>query len=154
MEMKLSRSQKAVIEMAGIEMAAGRNRSGGLRVEGVTIRTEVPMIDMKSAAAKAETEAAADDLAAQVANLRADLSRLTESVAALGSGAKTYATEEANMMLEKTREKVREEPLFMLAATAGVAYILGLMARRRAFFTDFAVSGTVSRKFRARNCVC
>lgn len=88
------------------------------------------MIDMKSAAAKAETEAAADDLAAQVANLRADLSRLTESVAALGSGAKTYATEEANMILEKTREKVREEPLFMLAATAGVAYILGLMARR------------------------
>ena len=34
------------------------------------------------------------------------------------------------LMLERARDRVREEPLFMLAATAGVAYVMGLMARR------------------------
>ncbi|MBN9033535.1 hypothetical protein P7F60_19985 [Rhizobium sp. YJ-22] len=87
------------------------------------------MVDPKSTA-KLETEAAADDISAQIANLRADLAKLTESVSALGSGAKNLAAEEANLIVERARERVREEPLFMLAATAGIAYVLGLLARR------------------------
>ncbi len=87
------------------------------------------MVDPKSTA-KLETEAAAEDISAQIANLRADLAKLTESVAALGSGAKNLATEEANLLVERARERVREEPLFMLAATAGIAYVFGLLARR------------------------
>ena len=87
------------------------------------------MVDPKSTA-KLETEAAADDISAQIANLRADLAKLTESVSALGSGAKNLAAEEANLIVERAREREREAALFMLAATAGIAYVLGLLARR------------------------
>jgi ElaB/YqjD/DUF883 family membrane-anchored ribosome-binding protein len=33
-------------------------------------------------------------------------------------------------MAERVRDKVREEPLFALAVTAGVAYLFGLLSRR------------------------
>lgn len=93
------------------------------------------MADLKtasaqSAAARAQAEVAADDLAAQVAALREDLARLSDSVVALGQGAKTAVAEEASIMTEKVREKVRDEPIFTLAVTAGIAYVLGLLSRR------------------------
>ncbi|MDM9622394.1 hypothetical protein A6U87_25375 [Rhizobium sp. AC44/96] len=93
------------------------------------------MADMKtasaqSAATRAKVEVAADDLSAQVAALREDLARLSESVVALGQGAKTAVADEASVMTERVRDKVREEPIFALAVTAGVAYLFGLMSRR------------------------
>ena len=93
------------------------------------------MADMKTASAQSATarvkaEIAADDLSAQVAALREDLARLSESVAALGQGAKTAVADEASVMTERLRDKVREEPIFALAVTAGVAYLFGLMSRR------------------------
>ncbi|MGO4567924.1 hypothetical protein AB4Z52_23420 [Rhizobium sp. 2YAF20] len=91
---------------------------------------ELKSASMQSAAARLETEAAADDLSAQIAALREDLSKLSESVIAIGQGAKSVVTEEASLATERVREKVREEPLFALAVTAGIAYMIGLLSRR------------------------
>jgi len=93
------------------------------------------MADMKpasaqSATARVKAEIAADDLSAQVAALREDLGRLSESVVALGHDAKTAVADEASVMTERLRDKIREEPIFALAVTAGVAYLFGLMSRR------------------------
>ena len=91
---------------------------------------ELKSASTQSAAARVEAEAAADDLSAQIAALRADLNKLSESVVAIGQGAKSVVTEEASLATERVREKVREEPLFALAVTAGVAYMIGLLSRR------------------------
>jgi ElaB/YqjD/DUF883 family membrane-anchored ribosome-binding protein len=91
---------------------------------------ELKSASMQSAAARLETEAAADDLSAQIAALREDLSKLSESVIAIGQGAKSVVTEEASLATERVREKVREEPLFAIAVTAGIAYMIGLLSRR------------------------
>ncbi|KQV81532.1 hypothetical protein [Rhizobium sp. Root1220] len=93
------------------------------------------MADLKtastqSATARVKADIAADDLSAQVAALREDLARLSESVVALGQGAKTAVADEASVVTERVRDKVREEPIFALAVTAGVAYLFGLMSRR------------------------
>lgn len=84
----------------------------------------------QAAAARIQAEVATDDLSVQIAALREDLSRLSESVVAIGQGAKSVVTEEASLMTERVRDKVREEPLFALAVTAGVAYMIGLLSRR------------------------
>jgi ElaB/YqjD/DUF883 family membrane-anchored ribosome-binding protein len=91
---------------------------------------ELKSASIQSAAARVETEVAADDLSAQIAALREDLSKLSESVIAIGQGAKSVVTEEASLATERVRDKVREEPLFALAVTAGVAYMIGLLSRR------------------------
>ncbi|WP_337266700.1 hypothetical protein [Oryzifoliimicrobium ureilyticus] len=91
------------------------------------------MAELKNAAeqtaARAKAELAADDLSAQIAALREDLARLSDSVVALGQGAKTAVIDEASVMTERVRDKVREEPLMALAITAGVAYLFGLLNR-------------------------
>lgn len=91
---------------------------------------ELKTASIQSAAARAETEAAAEDLSAQIAALREDLAKLSESVVAIGQGAKSVVTEEAALVTARVRDKVREEPLFALAVTAGVAYMIGLLSRR------------------------
>jgi ElaB/YqjD/DUF883 family membrane-anchored ribosome-binding protein len=91
---------------------------------------ELKSASIQSAAARVETEVAADDLSAQIAALREDLSKLSESVIAIGQGAKSVVTEEASLATERVRDKVREEPLFALAVTAGIAYMIGLLSRR------------------------
>jgi ElaB/YqjD/DUF883 family membrane-anchored ribosome-binding protein len=83
-----------------------------------------------SAAARAQTEVSAEDLTAQIAALRADLAKLSETVVAVGQGAKSVVSEEASAMTERVRDKVRDEPLFALAVTAGIAYMIGLLSRR------------------------
>jgi ElaB/YqjD/DUF883 family membrane-anchored ribosome-binding protein len=83
-----------------------------------------------STAARVKADVASDDLSAQVKALREDLARLSESVVALGQGAKTVVTDEASLMTERLRDKVREEPILALAVTAGIAYLFGLMSRR------------------------
>jgi ElaB/YqjD/DUF883 family membrane-anchored ribosome-binding protein len=84
----------------------------------------------QSTAARIEAEVAADDLSAQITALREDLAKLSESIVAIGHGAKSVVTEEASQVTERVREKVREEPLFALAVTAGIAYMIGLLSRR------------------------
>jgi ElaB/YqjD/DUF883 family membrane-anchored ribosome-binding protein len=101
----------------------------GQRNEEFTM-AELKSASAQSAAARAQAEVAADDLAAQIAALRADLAKLSESVVAIGQGAKSVVSEEASVMTERVREKVRDEPLFALAVTAGVAYMIGLLSRR------------------------
>lgn len=91
---------------------------------------ELKTASIQSAAARDETEAAAEDLSAQIAALREDLAKLSESVVAIGQGAKSVVTEEAALVTARVRDKVREEPLFALAVTAGVAYMIGLLSRR------------------------
>lgn len=93
------------------------------------------MADTKSAStlsssARAQTETAMEDLAAQVAALREDLAKLSQSVAAVGQGAKSVVTEEAQELTEQLRERVREEPIFMVVAAAGLGYLIGLLNRR------------------------
>lgn len=84
----------------------------------------------QSKAERVEADVAVDDLSAQIAALREDLTRLSESIVAIGQGAKSVVAEEASQVTERVREKVREEPLFALAVTAGVAYLIGLLSRR------------------------
>lgn len=74
-------------------------------------------------------EGTPDDLAAQISTLRADLSKLTESVGAIGGGAKRAVSAEAEELTERLRDKVRSEPIMALAVTAGIAYLFGLMHR-------------------------
>lgn len=93
------------------------------------------MAELKSATAQAasarmQAEVATEDLSAQVAALREDLARLSDSIVALGQGAKSAVADEASVMTERVRDKVREEPLFALAVTAGIAYMVGLLSRR------------------------
>jgi ElaB/YqjD/DUF883 family membrane-anchored ribosome-binding protein len=91
---------------------------------------ELKTASVESAAAQVKAEVAADDLSAQISALREDLARLSDSVVALGQGAKAAVTDEASLMTERVRDKVREEPLLALAVTAGVAYVFGLLSRR------------------------
>lgn len=91
---------------------------------------ELKSASADSAAARAKAEIASDDLSAQVKALREDLARLSESMVALGHGAKSAVTDEASLMTERVRDKVREEPILALAVTAGIAYLFGLMSRR------------------------
>nr|WP_244426180.1 hypothetical protein [Rhizobium mesoamericanum] len=115
--------------------AGYRNLSQDKFVEQHPEKEEQTMADMKTASAQSATtrvkaEIAADDLSAQVVALREDLARLSESVVALGQSAKTAVADEASVMTERLRERIREEPIFAVAVTAGVAYLFGLMSRR------------------------
>ena len=66
----------------------------------------------------------------QIAELRAEIARLTEAVSAIGSGTRAVVQGEAELMAERVRERVREEPLSTLVAVAGVSFLLGLISRR------------------------
>jgi hypothetical protein len=77
-----------------------------------------------------ETNAARADLDNQIAELRTEITRLTETVSAIGTGAKAVVTSEAEVLTERLRERVREEPVSTLLAIAGVAFVIGLLARR------------------------
>jgi ElaB/YqjD/DUF883 family membrane-anchored ribosome-binding protein len=108
---------------------------GVISLSSMPKKQEQTMADMKTAsaqstAARVKADVAADDLSAQVLALREDLARLSESVIALGQGAKSAVADEASVVTERVRDKVREEPIFALAVTAGVAYLFGLMSRR------------------------
>jgi ElaB/YqjD/DUF883 family membrane-anchored ribosome-binding protein len=91
---------------------------------------ETKSASAQSTSARAQAETAVDDLAAQIAALREDLTKLSHSVAAVGQGAKSVVAEEAQEMTEQLRERVRQEPIFMIAAAAGVGYLIGLLSRR------------------------
>lgn len=78
----------------------------------------------------AEASAARVDLDNQIAELRAEIVRLTETVSAIGTGARAVVTSEAGVLTERLRERVREEPVSTLLAIAGVAFVIGLLARR------------------------
>ncbi|AWI56382.1 hypothetical protein [Sinorhizobium fredii] len=94
------------------------------------------MAEKKLAAVGADMEiekTAADtqmELQAQVAELRAEIVRLTETVSAIGSGAKAVVQGEAELMTERLRERVRDDPISTLLTVAGVAFLFGLFARR------------------------
>lgn len=77
-----------------------------------------------------ETNAARADLDHQIAELRNEITRLTETVSAIGTGAKAVVASEAEVLTERLRERVREEPVSTLLAIAGVAFVIGLLARR------------------------
>ncbi|WDZ77602.1 hypothetical protein PWG15_03565 [Ensifer adhaerens] len=66
----------------------------------------------------------------QIAELRAEIARLTEAVTAIGSGTRAVVQGEAELMVERVRERVREEPLSTLVAVAGVSFLFGLISRR------------------------
>ena len=76
------------------------------------------------------TAAAADDLSMQIATLREDLAKLSETVKSLGLEARAAVSHEAAQATERVRERVREDPIFALAVAAGVAYLIGLLRRR------------------------
>lgn len=66
----------------------------------------------------------------QIAELRAEIARLTEAVSAIGSGTRAVVQGEAELMAERVRERVREEPLSTLVAVAGVSFLFGMFSRR------------------------
>lgn len=83
--------------------------------------------DLEAGAASAGARA---DLDNQIAELKTEIARLTETVSAIGSGARAVVTSEAEVMAERVRTRVREEPVSSLLAVAGVAFVLGLLSRR------------------------
>ncbi|MET3756951.1 ElaB/YqjD/DUF883 family membrane-anchored ribosome-binding protein [Rhizobium binae] len=141
-EMKgLSREKlrREAVAMQGVDSQQKSGFGGTFRavisLKRHPMKQEQTMADLKTAsaestAARVKADLAADDLSAQVTALREDLSRLTESVRALGQGAKSVVTDEASLMTERLRDKVREEPIMALAVTAGIAYVFGLLSRR------------------------
>jgi ElaB/YqjD/DUF883 family membrane-anchored ribosome-binding protein len=93
------------------------------------------MVDKKFATvsgAEADIEAsvAKTELDGQISDLRAEISRLTETVSAIGSGAKAVVQSEAEVLTERLRDRVREEPVSTLLMIAGASFVLGLLARR------------------------
>jgi ElaB/YqjD/DUF883 family membrane-anchored ribosome-binding protein len=92
------------------------------------------MVEKKFATvpSEAEIEASASrvDLDNQIAELRAEIARLTESVSAIGTGAKAVVTSEAEVLTERLRERIREEPVSTLLTIAGISFVIGLLARR------------------------
>lgn len=80
--------------------------------------------------AEVDATVARAELDSQIAELRAEIARLTDSISAIGSGAKAVAQSEAEVLVESVREKVREEPVTTLLAVAGFSFVLGLLARR------------------------
>jgi ElaB/YqjD/DUF883 family membrane-anchored ribosome-binding protein len=91
---------------------------------------ETKSASAQSASAQAHAETAVEDLAVQIAALREDLTKLSRSMAAVGQGAKSVVTEEAQEITEQLRDRVRQEPILMIAAAAGIGYLLGLLSRR------------------------
>ncbi len=83
----------------------------------------------KVAVSDAEASARAE-VDAQIAELRAEIARLTEAVTAIGTSTKAVVQGEADLLAERVRERVREEPLSTLVAVAGVSFLFGLMSRR------------------------
>lgn len=93
------------------------------------------MIDKKfatvsSTEAEVEASVAKSDLDSQISDLHAEIARLTDSVSAIGSGAKAVVQSEAEVLTERLRDRVREEPVTTLLTIAGVSFVLGLLARR------------------------
>ncbi|WP_438749485.1 hypothetical protein [Pararhizobium sp. O133] len=80
--------------------------------------------------AELQASAAKTDLDNQISDLRAEIARLTESVSAIGTGAKAVVTSEAEVLAERLRERVREEPVSTLLAVAGVSFVFGMLFRR------------------------
>ncbi|MGE6782206.1 hypothetical protein ACQKGL_06765 [Ensifer adhaerens] len=83
----------------------------------------------KVAVSDAEAGARAE-VDAQIAELRAEIARLTEAVTAIGTSTKAVVRGEADLLAERVRERVREEPLSTLVAVAGVSFLFGLISRR------------------------
>ena len=81
---------------------------------------------------KADVEAstARVDLDNQIAELRAEIARLTESVSAIGTSAKAVVASETEVLTERLRDRIRDEPVSTLLAIAGVSFVIGLLARR------------------------
>jgi len=92
------------------------------------------MVEKKFAAvpnqSDVEASVARTELDTQIADLRAEIARLTETVTAIGSGARAVVQSEAEVLTERLRERVREEPMTTLLAIAGVSFVIGLLARR------------------------
>lgn len=80
--------------------------------------------------AEIDASAAKADLENQLAELRAEIARLTDSVSAIGSSAKAVAASEVEVLTERLRDRIREEPVSTLLAIAGVSFVIGLLARR------------------------
>jgi len=92
------------------------------------------MVEKKFAAVPNEADVEAStarlDLDNQIAELRAEIARLTESVSAIGTSAKAVVTSEAEVLTERLRDRIRDEPVSTLLAIAGVSFVIGLLARR------------------------
>ncbi|MBD8553190.1 DUF883 family protein [Rhizobium sp. CFBP 8762] len=93
-------------------------------------RTNNPELEGEAAEAEAQVDTARADLENQVQELRAEISRISGSVSALSSGAKAVVSKEAEILGERVKDRVREEPLQTLGIVAGVAFLMGVIMSR------------------------
>jgi ElaB/YqjD/DUF883 family membrane-anchored ribosome-binding protein len=108
---------------------------------------------MAQAAAKSATNLSTDDLSQQVDTLKADISRLTETITAMGKQkaqstkqdvelkalllkergkeALDSAGTEINRLSAEAERNVRERPMTALAIAAGIGLLVGLLTSRK-----------------------
>jgi ElaB/YqjD/DUF883 family membrane-anchored ribosome-binding protein len=111
----------------------GGTKSGLMRCRSIE-KGALTMVEKKFATVPNEAEIEAStakvDLENQLAELRAEIARLTESVSAIGTSAKAVAASEVEVLTERLRDRIREEPVSTLLAIAGISFVIGLLARR------------------------
>lgn len=98
-----------------------------------------------SAKAKSENDASTEDVEAQLAQLRDDMSKLIASVTALGKDKAGTAKEKVTAQAEEALDAVsaqaskieadvtglvRERPIMALGLAAGVGFLAAMLARR------------------------
>lgn len=70
------------------------------------------------------------DMEREIAELRAEISRLTESLSAIGNSAAGVARGEAELLVDRLRNRIRAEPVQAVLTVAGVGFLFGLFANR------------------------
>jgi ElaB/YqjD/DUF883 family membrane-anchored ribosome-binding protein len=89
--------------------------------------------DMRAGGAKRTTSAGgrdADDLANQMAAIRADLQNLTSTVGRIAGKQVNRAQDKAMETAYEAEEAIKRNPLWAVAIAAGLGFLFGVFTRR------------------------
>jgi len=79
---------------------------------------------------KRSTSREADDLAAQIEAIRADMQNLTSTVSRIGSAQMNRAQDKAKETAQEAQEAIKRNPLQAVAIAAGLGFLFGVFTRR------------------------
>jgi ElaB/YqjD/DUF883 family membrane-anchored ribosome-binding protein len=72
----------------------------------------------------------ADDLAAQIEAIRADMQNLTSTVSRIGTAQLGRAQDKAKETAQEAQEAIKRKPLQAVAIAAGLGFLFGVLTRR------------------------